>query len=356
MDTSDGHYLEIVKAGIQAPSADNSQPWLFSIGNGTIDVRPDPSRIGMFFDSAYSATFMSLGAVCENMKLCANKLGFHAEVVFDNAQDLAQSRGFTLSLRNGLQECDPLADAIHARMTNRSLFKRGDYVDDATLTGISEAVLPDSGCYVHWAEDSAASKRLAHAVLLADLVRFTHPLIHRDFHDKLRFGHAGAVARDGLDPSTLGLEKVLLPFLKWLRPWGLSNFLNKFGLHYIMAWRGGLLPMWASSRIGVISADAGVGYFDMGRAFERVWLAATLAGLAFQPLGALPLLLFRVTDQVGEGLSEGHLSKLRAADVAWRAAIGGAVSQARLVMIFRVGMADGAAQRSKRRELEVFLR
>lgn len=353
MTISDSQYKEIIGAGIQAPSADNSQPWVFSVGESRVDVMPDPSRTGLFFDSAFSATYISLGAVYENMKLCANRLGLQAEIEFGGGPEPS---GFSLVLREGQATSDPLSQAIQARMTNRGLYRRAARVDAPVLSEISKSVPPDLDCRVHWASAVGAHKKLARAVMLADLVRFTHPRIHRDFHDKLRFGAEGEATCDGLDASTLGLEKPLLPLLKLLKPWGLSNFLNLFGLKYVMAWRGGWLPMWASGHIGVITAGADVDYFDMGRVFERVWLAATHAGLAFQPLGALPLLLFRMNALSGEGLSESHLSKLRRADAEWRDAVADVVPGSKLVMIFRVGRASGAVHRSKRRPLESFYR
>lgn len=346
--------LDLISAGIQAPSADNSQPWRFRTTPGEIHVFYDASRLGMFFDYALSATYMSLGAVCENMVLQAGKLGLDAEVRQSVDQPMDAGHVFTLRLSKRQVVYDPLADAIPARATNRFLYRRKPDVAESVLADIAHALTPGQGRRVVWAHDPVARKQLGRAVFQSDLVRFTHPLIHRGFHDTLRFGHDVEISNDGLAAETLGIERPMLPLLRMLRPWGLARLLNAVGLQYFMAWRGGLLPMWASSRIGAIIASPQVDYFDMGRALERVWLAATRAGLAFQPLGALPLLLFRWQDQTDAGLSEQHKARLRQADAGWRAATDAAASD-QLVMIFRVGYALNDAPRSRRRPVDQFL-
>lgn len=346
--------LEILSAGIQAPSADNSQPWKFKTDSDAIHAFYDVSRVGMFFDYALSATYMSMGAVCENMVLHAGKLGLDAEVDVCMDHPMAVGHVFTLKLSKRDAAYDPLADAIPARATNRFLFRRGTNIAESELGDIAHALLSSPEYRVVWAREPVARKQLSRAVFQSDLVRFTHPLIHRGFHDTLRFGRDVEMSNDGLAAETLGIERPMLPLLRMLRPWGFARLLNGVGLHYFMAWRGGLLPMWASSRMGVIIASPTVDYFDMGRAFERVWLAATCAGLAFQPLGALPLLLFRWQDQADMGLSDKHKARLRQADAAWREAAGAPGSD-RLVMVFRVGHAFGAAPRARRRPIDQFL-
>lgn len=355
MSIEHGQILEIINAGIQAPSADNSQPWKFKIGPDNIQVFLDPARVGMFFDYALSASYMSLGAVCENMVLHARKLGMQAEVDLCIDRPAVPEHVFTLNFRKSdATSCDTLADQIPMRTTNRFLYRGRTPVAESVLASIGQSIRPELGCQVIWADELATRKQISRAVFLADLVRFTHPLIHRDFHDKLRFGRAVQDSNDGLAEGTLGVEKLLLPVLKWLRPWGLTRLLNLIGLHYVMAWRGCRLPMWASSNIGVIVASPHVGYFDMGRAFERAWLAATQAGLAFQPLGALPLLLFRAQGQSDADFSDRHLRLLNQADSEWRAGVR-RDSADRLVMVFRVGHVVGAAPRSPRRPIDDFL-
>jgi hypothetical protein len=354
MEIKHEDFLAIINAGILAPSADNSQPWKFKIDVDAIRVSYDPTRVGMFFDSALSATYMSLGAVCENMQLQAEKLGYLVEVELHNLQAVAKNPVFTLHLVAVGASRPALADAIASRMTNRFPYRRNAVIDTSVLSDIDSCTRPEHGCHVRWANNLIARRQLMKAVMLADLVRFTQPQIHHDFHEKLHFGRDALASRDGLASATLGLEKPLLPLLKLLKPWPLSNALNKLGLHHIMAWRGGWLPMWASSNIGIIVAKPDVSYFSMGRAFQRVWLATTHAKLAFQPFGALSLHFFRLKEEDGEGLTAHHRQLLAMADHCWRTALN-EPAENRLAMIFRVGRAKHTPEQSTRREAALFL-
>ncbi|MEW5788458.1 MAG: hypothetical protein AB1899_11460 [Pseudomonadota bacterium] len=347
--------LKIVAAGVLAPSADNSQPWKFSLSDRGVLIGADPARIGMFFDSALAATQMSLGAVCENMLLEAGRLNLGAQLRPLPAEPGQTLPTYALDLTDDPADRDPLADHIPARMTHRGLYRRRAMPDREALAAIAAALPDPLGCRLDWATGKDARQGLQRAVYLADLVRFTHPTIHRDFHDKLRFGHQAAATRDGLDAATLGIERLLLPILRLLRPWPLAKTLNGVGLKHIMAWRGGWLPMASAPALGVLTARTDVGYFDMGRALERVWLAATRAGLAFQPLGALPLLLVRATRMGGEGLSGEHRHLLEQADQAWRQAVPHLPRGEQLVMIFRTGHAMALAPHSQRRPQASFL-
>jgi hypothetical protein len=202
-----------------------------------------------------------------------------------------------------------------------------------------------------WPNSPDARANMLRAVQLADHVRYSHPEIHRDFHALLRFGKAKSVLRDGLAGDTLGIEAFLLPALRMLKPWPLTRVLNIFGLRNFMIWRGTTLPIRSAPLIGVLSCSSEDGGFTSGRVLERIWLAAETAGLAFQPLGALPLLLHRMR-QGGSGLSASHRTNLALADAAWRRAVG--IDSDTLIMIFRLGYSRVTPSRALRRSLESF--
>lgn len=346
----------ILQAGASAPSADNSQPWRFDCFEGRIDLLIDRARTGLFFDANGAATLMSAGAAAENMRLAADSLGL--------AATLRKSNSFadtglvaSLYLQQGASTGDPLAEVICRRMTHRGLYERSRTVPPAAREAMENALWPLPGSRIHWGDSPTARRDLTQAAFGADLVRYTHPVIHKDFHETLRFG-ADAIRRpDGLAEETLGIEKPLTFPLRLLSPWPVAGFFNRLGLHYFMAWRGCWLPMQTAPEIGALICHDTMDYFDAGRALERVWLAATDAGLAFQPMGALPLLLVRLHELQGKGLKPHHQQRLRELDRLWRRACRPQIdsSQERLIMIFRTGYAKKPAPRSHRRPLEEFL-
>ncbi|MDQ6646250.1 MAG: hypothetical protein M3Y93_03315, partial [Pseudomonadota bacterium] len=58
---------EILRAGIAAPSADNSQPWRFAWSEDVLDLRIDPGRSGGVSDARYVLSDLAAGACLENM-------------------------------------------------------------------------------------------------------------------------------------------------------------------------------------------------------------------------------------------------------------------------------------------------
>lgn len=351
---SDPDLLALVRAGIHAPSADNTQPWGFKLQGRSISVLHDAARVGLFFDPQGAATLISLGAVCENMLLEAGRRGLSASLERSATPLAPGAWAFRVHLQPGGARAEPLADAISTRRTHRFLFQRGASVAAGHLESLAAALHPCPGVHLAWAESRRARAQLTRAAFLADLVRYSHRQSHMEFHATLRFGAAIDARGDGLGADTLGIERPLLPLLRLLEPWWLARGLNRLGLHYVMAWRGSVLPMGTASRLGVLHADPSCDWFDQGRALQRVWLAATRAGLDLQPLGALPLLLVRREAGLDDSLTPLHRRRLAEADGLWRAAVE-APRGARALMLLRVGRARAAAPRARRRPLDGFL-
>ncbi|MET0419289.1 MAG: nitroreductase [Actinoplanes sp.] len=68
------------EAGIRAPSLDNSQPWLFRLVDGAIEVHTDPARHLTHLDSAGWAARIAAGAATLNARLALAAAGRPAEV------------------------------------------------------------------------------------------------------------------------------------------------------------------------------------------------------------------------------------------------------------------------------------
>ncbi|MFV0422342.1 ThiF family adenylyltransferase [Oleidesulfovibrio sp.] len=73
----------IIRAGMQAPSGDNVQPWKFRIGENSIEVFADREADNSFFNVAQVATLMSCGAVVENMEYAAGAIGLHCNITLE---------------------------------------------------------------------------------------------------------------------------------------------------------------------------------------------------------------------------------------------------------------------------------
>jgi hypothetical protein len=123
---------------------------------------------------------------------------------------------------------------------------------------------------------------------------------------------------------------------------------NLLGTHLALGLRAGYLPCALSPHIGLILASEPrqeLGALQAGRAFERVWLAATAEGLALQPMAAATAL---AQQRPGDGwvsaATRARLSKLL--DEMREG------HSAKPYLLFRLGQADAPSVVTARKPLE----
>jgi hypothetical protein len=345
----------LLAAGISASSADNCQPWLFEVDNNTIKLRIDSNEVGKFFDPGLAATLISCGGVCELIRIAASAHGLDTDIQYNSGE---VSGGAIAELRFSAtnDSPDPFAQCYLARGVHRGHYQRWKTVPNAVLNDASHAASVVEGTRVDWLEGTRRRKA-TNLIYKADAVRFSHPVVHQQFYQLLRFGDDIEHLNDGLAADTLGIERIFLPVLKAMRPWSRAAKLNKFGWNYVMAARGAWVPCVTSAGLGAIVQDRDLGYFEAGRALHRVWTAMNCAGLAFQPLGALPLFLMRMEDLNGEGFDDDQRRRLSSMANELPAIIDGfSPDKERLIMLFRYGYPFRAIARARRRPIEHFLR
>ena len=129
----------MVRAGVQAPSADNRHQVRFEISNDSLRLWGDSEFSATTQPHRRVLTLVSVGAVIENVLLKAGELGWACEI----ANVLDPSRpGFVAEIRwKGAHPAAPdqLCEAILRRHTNRR-FYRGPRVDAQGLASLeSEA-------------------------------------------------------------------------------------------------------------------------------------------------------------------------------------------------------------------------
>ncbi len=126
----EGTPLALVAAGILASNAHNTQPWIFDIADGHIDLYADLSRHLGSFDAYAREMHLSLGCALENMIQAAPANGFAATLEPAGgtlSADGARS-GRNLVARLSLTPAEPreppLYRAIATRHTNRGPYDR----------------------------------------------------------------------------------------------------------------------------------------------------------------------------------------------------------------------------------------
>ena len=78
---------DYIRLATLAPNGHNTQPWLFHLGEGRIDIRPDFGRRTPVVDPDDHHLFVSLGCAAENLAVAAAAGGHTGEPRFDSVGD-----------------------------------------------------------------------------------------------------------------------------------------------------------------------------------------------------------------------------------------------------------------------------
>jgi nitroreductase len=344
--------ISFIKAGIQAPSGDNLQPWRFKLLCDGFELYPDKRHLGLFLDDKGIATYMSCGALIENVTLCALEAGYSIESDQPTEEECLVRMRFT---RGMPEKQDISSEAIFARCTDRRFYMPRQKIPEQKLSQLN-SVFDTGAFHLHWYKEPQQRRQVIKAVTMADSIRYSHERLHCEFHKALRFGKAAQQARDGLADRTLGIESFFFPVLKMLGHWGITRSLNRIGLHYVIAFRGTRLPMMSAPHVVSIIHPGPSDNLESGRIMQRFWLKLTELGISAQPLAVLPLFLARLYNSLGEGFTPKQIETLHKLDRQLMAITPNYDSETdQLVMIFRLGYSKTPPSRANRRPVETFL-
>lgn len=347
--------LKLIEAGIQAPSADNGQPWKFKVLEDGFELWLDQDNMGLFFDVNQVATEMSCGALMENVCMLAHAMGFATGINhFNDASGKFARLSFASVGDQG--DVESVSRMVFGRHTDRNLFQFNKKIPNSLMAELVDLVQSDRNYRVHIYQATQDRKAIIRTITATDTLRFIHERIHNDFYHVLRFGNTAEKTRDGLAAATLGIESFMIPILQMLKPWWLVKLLNHIGLHHVMALRGTWLPMKSASLIVSITRKGGADFLESGRIMQRFWLRANQEGLSVQPLGALPLFLARLHLCQGDGFTAAQLKTLKALEDDFANLTPEFNKELdQLVMLFRLGYSKKAATKPYRRAVESFL-
>ncbi|MDV7102916.1 hypothetical protein R3X26_00675 [Vibrio sp. TH_r3] len=348
--------LEFVSAGIRASSPDNSEPWKFKLTDDGIELYLDKRFLGMFFDVNCYASLLGCGGVIENIRLTASTKGYQTSITKCSATQ-PEYKVASLSFQPSQDiQVDPLTSAIYQRSTHRGFYYRDQVISPTIIDNLETTVKQSySDAYIHWFTGEQKNQ-LTDIITDTDRLRYTHQELHNDFYSKLRFGKQSDVKNDGLAVDTLGLERIFCWALPLLKSWSFVKLLNKFGMHYFMAFRGAKMPLQNAARVGALVMPRHADTLSKGTALHRLWLAINAnQDLYCQPFGALPLFIYRMNEVAGEGFDEQQRRFLATEINKLNQLIGLDSDSEQVIIIFRIGYSTPPAAYSRRRPVESFL-
>lgn len=335
-----------------APSGGNFQPWKFAWDRARLRCLFDEERTHYFTNYRHCETHISLGAAVTNIEVAAQAIGFQADVVPFPAGDDANPV-CELAFRPEPPQGDivDLAAAIPYRMTSRIRGERSPLAsgDEEALASLAAAC----GAKILWITDPG---KLAEAgVVLGKLNRigYLNPESHPGIMKMLRWNEQDAEAtRDGIPVNTMELSAVELTGLHIVTSHQVLKYMNNLGMgraleNMPVAWMRSASALCLLVLPRTPSAGA---FFEAGRILERLWLTATVRGLAFQLLGVNSY-FDRLLHGGGEGFSAEERKVLEQARSRYTALfeIPPGVCEA---VLFRIARPNAAVGRAPRRRIE----
>ena len=210
---------------------------------------------------------------------------------------------------------------------------------------------------LEWIADRRRIRAFARMVTSSDRFRFQYEPFHEEIFRQLRFTAGEAEeTRDGLDIRTLELPAGAATLIRWLRPWPRMRRLQQLGLDRLLTLPSGV-SVRGSGALGVLTVpEPGSQHFlEAGRAFQRLWLAATEQGLCLHPLGSLPVLLAHWEQLAGKKLHAGHQKVAEKLGTRLRDLVPSTRGRT-LAMLFRIGHCQPPSYRSLRRPIQEVLK
>lgn len=343
----------MVTAATLAPSAENTQPWRFLVEDERLLVGLDRTRIlASDVDSMLDLT--SIGAALENAVIASRQAGYEPSVTYLPEGDAWPGSGLVwpaaeLQLEPG-GEADPLYEVLGTRCTSRRMESRPVARD--ALEELTQSARGFEGVRVDWVTDRCPMRQLAQLVGVGNRIRFEHRPFHAEFYHNMRFSPAEVQSGDGLDVATLQLPLGVAGVLRLMRSWGRICAANWLGFSRAVG-RQASQETFTSGALGVLtvetpSADA---FLRGGRALERIWLAATAAGLGLHPAASLAVFLAYARRTDGARLLPGHRPLVRQMNTRFDACLPHLAGRT-VQMVFRLGYADRPPVRSRRRAVD----
>lgn len=349
----------LLRKGIRAPSADNSQPWKFKpLQDGSaIDIHLDRSRLANFCDVGLFAPCISAGAVIENIAVAAAEE--HRRI---RTEYLPEKQDPCWIARVHLEDAGHGSPHVHAgvlehRQTNRRFYEKGFRISPEKFRALNKAIEPAGPCQLLWIEKSAPDfKALAEIIGHADQLRFEIKRLHQELFQMMRF-EAREVERtgDGLDFRTLEAGPGAQWIFKCLSSWKRISLLNRLGASRLFNGYARQQTL-SSSAVGMLVAKTKqpLDYIRGGEVMERLWHEMTAQGLALQPMEGLPIFLLDLEVTGGSDLSVPQRDRLRELEQRFFE-ISGVTREQGIILLFRAGRAGPASMRSIRRPLGSFM-
>jgi nucleotide-binding universal stress UspA family protein len=271
-----------------APSAHNTQPWLFQpLADGRVVVGWRHERMLLAGDPTGRDLYLALGCAVESARMRALAAG--QSISFTPASDDEPDTVGMLVPSAG--EAEPADAALAALLAVRHT-ARVPHLPRPIPGEVREAMRREAasyGCELYITTKARRIQRLARLARQATAAQFADREVHAELWRWLRLDpNDPAYKRDGLTADCLNLNGAALVLARLTMPPARMQRLSKLGMHHILA----LDTEWTvrkSASICLLTArdSSCAGLVRAGRGLLRIWLLAAQADLTTHPVSAL---------------------------------------------------------------------
>jgi hypothetical protein len=296
MDTPAEQWCFLLNYALLAPSEYNTQPWLFSLQDESVELYADYTRRLPVVDPEDRELLISCSAACFNLRLATRHFGYRPVIEyasFDEQKPTLLARFCFGAKHPPTSEENRLFSAILRRHSNRSIFETRD-VPQSVLDRM-QALAGREGTWLRLVQDEPTRQTISDLILDGDRQQWAQRSFREELAEWLRSGASGY--GDGLPSSARprgSSQDLASPLI--IRAFDLWNEKAEEERDRQLAAGAPLLAV-----LGTF-ADTPGDWFEVGRAVEHIVLEACASGLQTsfvnQPI-AIPALRARLCQTLG---------------------------------------------------------
>lgn len=284
----------LLEAARLAPSLFNVQPWKWFVEDSIFYLAHDQFRPNIPLDAAHFATYLSLGAAAEALRLSGVRLGLGDCAIQWLDPEEKNSLVAIISFNTEAQAREDivaLAEAAKNRTDDARLAAPGDF-PAALFQKVQIAVA--SGASVYRASEQPQILELSKTVGASERIMLLHRDSHRDYFPLARWSaDEGEKCGDGFLAFAPHAHPASVVALKMASEAAVAKILREQELGSALS---AMSAMQAASASGYLlflpTAESLEALTGAGQAMLRAWIVLNEAGKTFQPVHA-PIALLR---------------------------------------------------------------
>jgi len=206
-----------IASAVLAPSSHNTQPWLFKIRWGALELHLDRSRVLPVADPACRELTISCGAALQNIRVALRQWGFAGEI---EILPYASNPDVLARIRPGVPHTPSKRDELLFRVIPRRHTSRAPYVPvpiRASLVAALQRAAEGEGVWLRPVTDGGLRSVVAGLIADGDRLQWADSAFRRELAAWMR-PNDGA-ARDGMPGYAFGMSALVSRLAPAVLPW-----------------------------------------------------------------------------------------------------------------------------------------